>query len=154
MKGGGKRAPWDDAFLSLLGGLSEDELNDEERGEEMLDIGTAMVKKVQGILVERGMAFWRGDPFFLSAKFWKAFNHARSHLIHHHVKTEYDFLLIPSIILAAQIVTPEEREGRGGGNALLVAVAARYIAYLVYRQREPTQRRKLARMNLGRVVPR
>ena len=150
MKRGGKRAPWDDAFLSLLGGLSEDELNDEEMGEELLE----MVRKVQGILVERGMAFWRGGLFFLSAKFWRAFNHARSHLIHHHVKTEYDFLQVPSIILAAQIVTPEEREGRGGGNGPLVAVAARYIAYLVYRQREPAQRRKLARMNLGRVVPR
>jgi hypothetical protein len=45
-------------------------------------------------------------------------------------------------------LTPED------GNAFDVALAANYIAYAVFRQLEPAERRKLAKMNLKRMLER
>jgi hypothetical protein len=132
------RTPWDKTFLTALSGGSDLGIEDAKEA----------VERVQNALVQHGMGIWRGGLFFLTDGFWKAFNHARSYVAHCRVPLEYDFLIVPSITVATQLLTPED------GNAFDVALAANYIAYAVFRQLEPAERRKLAKMNLKRMLER
>lgn len=149
-----RRTPWDRAFLDILSsGLENEEGSDDDVG--MMGVG--VLKRVDGALQERGMVVVKDGLFHLTEKFWTAFNHARDHVIHNHVRRGYDFVLIPSIIVAAQLLIPVdgvEGPGPAEGNALEVALAGRHIAFRVFQYREPTERRKIARMHLRRIVDR
>ncbi len=148
------RTPWDRTFLEVLAnGLANEEGSDEDVGMRGVDV----MKRVDQALVERGMAVFKDGLFYPTGKFWRAFNHARDHVIHHHIRRGHDFILIPSIIVAAQLLTPTDGlgpPGPSGGNAMDVAMAARYLAFRVFRYLEPSERRKMARLNLRRIVNR